>query len=202
MNGVIKPSFGYTSTALVVPTGLSYEAFCAALQTHEYMGESINWWLGDLLVAGTREHGEDKVIQAISATRKKPDTLDSYRNVSEKIEPARRRQSLSWSAHREVCYLQPAEQDAALDFAETHELSSRQIRKYVRGELFVDEKGHVVESADPLTAQQKADQPLDRDQARVELHELLDRLQLCLAVLGASFAAEILRMRQYGKDGE
>lgn len=147
-NGIIKPSFGYTATSLIVPQKMSYEGFCESLQTHEFMGESVNWWLGDLLVSGMTQFGEEKVIQAISATRKKPDTLDSYRNVAKSIEPDRRRKELSWSAHREVCHLSPVEQDNKLQDAVTHHLSSRQLRKYARGEAFIDENGQFVESAD------------------------------------------------------
>ena len=217
MNGVVKSNFEYSATALKVPAGMNYDEFCQSLRTHEFLSESINWWLGDLLVMGTKAYGEDRVVQAISATRKKPDTLDSYRNVAERIEPARRRSELSWSAHREVCMLEPDEQDKKLSDAVEHHLSSRQLRKLVKGELFIEENGNVTESADRDVPQEPApDQPTANEtsststdlptdpearieQARTELNDLLNKVQLYLTILGGSFGDEISRMRQYGE---
>ena len=208
MSGVIKREFGYTGTALSVPQNMRYEAFCESVAAHEYMGESVNWWIGDLLVFGYDKFGEDKTLQAINATRKKPDTLSSYKWVAESIEPARRRQELSWSAHKEVAMLDPCEQDRMLQMAVDHHLSSREIRKMCKGELYIDDNGNVIESADRVPCEDSAPNEIPKDrkeamiaEAKAELCPTILKLRAYLAVLGdnGEFDAVLDRMQQYGE---
>lgn len=78
------------------------------------------WWVGDWLNYGERAYGE-KYAQAMDVTGLEYDTLSSYRWVAAEIEPCLRKQKLSWSHHKEVAALEPAEQAEWLDRAETDE---------------------------------------------------------------------------------
>src|SRR5262252_7309945 len=69
---------------------------------------SSNWWLGDALLIGEARFGEDfaSVVDPKWAEQHKEKIW-----VARKVTPDRRRENLSWSIHREVAALEPAEQE-------------------------------------------------------------------------------------------
>jgi hypothetical protein len=198
-----------TTTSLNVPEDITYESFCQVLNVHQGIEESINWWLGDLMVFGYAKFGEDQTLQAIAETRK-PDTLASYKWVAEAIPPTRRRKDVPFSTHKEVAKLEPHEQVKVLDLAAKHHLSGREVRKYLKGELFITDDGNVAESAG--TDGQPADPFLDDsaptesveariEEARANLNPLLNRLEGYLLILGYQGECDsaIAQLRNYGE---
>jgi len=92
---------------------------------------SVGFWVGDWILYGERAYGE-RYAQGVETCGLSPDTLRGYAWVAERLAPVRRRTGLSWSAHREVAGLAPADADALLDRAEREGLASRDLRRLVQ----------------------------------------------------------------------
>jgi hypothetical protein len=92
---------------------------------------SIQWWLGDMLAVGEARYGE-RYAQAVEATGYAVQTLMHMVFVASHVAPERRRQSLSFTHHKEVASLDPDEQEALLSEAEKREWRSRDMAEAVR----------------------------------------------------------------------
>jgi hypothetical protein len=95
------------------------------------IGRGINWWIGDWVNYGNEKFGE-KYSRAARITGYDAQTLMNMAYVASRFAPTRRRDALSWSHHAEVSALDPAGQDALLDYAEQAKLSVRGLREEVR----------------------------------------------------------------------
>ena len=95
------------------------------------VSRSVMWWIGDWLRFGDGKWGETSA-QAVSMTGRQEQTLlDAQWVASKFVDNSRRREELSWSHHREVAALPPAEADELLDLAEREGLSTRELRAEV-----------------------------------------------------------------------
>jgi transcriptional regulator with XRE-family HTH domain len=92
----------------------------------------LNWWLGDWLNFGQAKYGE-KYTAAIEITGRDRQNLADLAWVAGRYEPARRRESLSWTHHREVAALPSDDQDRLLDTAEREKWSVRALRESIQG---------------------------------------------------------------------
>ena len=99
-------------------------------QKLQSVSRSVMWWIGDWLRFGERRWGE-MYAQAVEDTGRGEDTLRAAKWVAEKFENVRRRTDCSWSHHKEVAALPPAEADELLDLAEREGLSTRELRAEV-----------------------------------------------------------------------
>src|SRR5262245_30929083 len=88
------------------------------------------WW--------TKASGE-KYSQALDDTGLDIQTLTNYAWVANNL--STRRDSLSWSHHREVASLGPAEQAEALETAEREGMTVRQLRDYIKRPLIIPSEG-------------------------------------------------------------
>jgi hypothetical protein len=95
------------------------------------MGRGIGWWIGDWLRFGNRAYGE-RYAPAARVTGYERQSLMNMVYVASRVEPARRREQLSWSHHAEIAPLEPADQDAWLDRAQRDALSVRRLRAAIR----------------------------------------------------------------------
>src|SRR5262249_16906613 len=81
-------------------------------------------------------HGERKwgemYVQAVNATGFEPNYLAIIKYVGESVEPSRRREALSFSHHRLVAPLQPAEQETFLAHAEKNKWTRNQLADAVK----------------------------------------------------------------------
>jgi hypothetical protein len=93
--------------------------------------DSSSWWLGDWLVFGERRYGQ-RYREAISATGLEYKTLRNYAVVARRFEMSRRRDTLSFAHHAEVCALPDADQDRWLDFAQEARWSRSELRRQLR----------------------------------------------------------------------
>ena len=100
-------------------------------QKLQSVSRSVMWWIGDWLRFGDGKWGETSA-QAVSMTGRQEQTLlDAQWVASKFVDNSRRREELSWSHHREVASLPPAEADELLDLAEREGLSKRELRAEV-----------------------------------------------------------------------
>jgi hypothetical protein len=87
-----------------------WESFGRALRDIE---GSIQWWIGDWLNYGEHKFGE-RYAQAVEETHYSYQTLANMKYVASKVEPSRRRENISFSAHAEVAPLSPPDQEKVL----------------------------------------------------------------------------------------
>ena len=127
------PDVSYEATGLVLRDGLSWERWTEIGATLQQMERSVQWWIGDWLNYGERAYGE-KYAQAIETTGMKCQTLMNCAYVASKIDLPARVDSLSWTHHREVAALEPAEQVEWLAKAEAEHMTSRELHEAVRPE--------------------------------------------------------------------
>ncbi len=120
----------YHATGLALPAGMSFEQWVDVGRTLQMMERSVNWWVGDWLNYGEHRYGE-KYTQALEGTDRRLQSLMNMASIAGRIEPARRRPALSWSCHRAVAYLEPADQDRILAEAEVAGWGSREVEEAV-----------------------------------------------------------------------
>ena len=121
---------GASKTALVLPKNISFDEWQEVGQKIIFCAQSCMWWLGDWWAYGENKYGE-RASQAVDIDLA-PNTLTDAGWVARKIESTRRRVNLSWSHHREVAALDPAEQDKLLKEAEEKNLTRCEVRKAAR----------------------------------------------------------------------
>lgn len=103
---------------------------------------SVNWWLGDWLNAGERRYGET-YAQAIVDSGVSYDVLRDCKWVAGRIPPCRRKETLSWSHHREVSGVK--DEHERLDWlakAEAHGWSKTRLRDEIRIDFAAKLNGH------------------------------------------------------------
>jgi hypothetical protein len=91
------------------------------------MARGHQWWIGDLLVYGEEQFGEE-FAQIEAELELEPRTAGNYRWVADKVAATRRRDDLSWSHHAEVARLKPAAQKTLLKWAADEKATVRDLR--------------------------------------------------------------------------
>jgi N6-adenosine-specific RNA methylase IME4 len=120
-----------SDTALNLPDGLSFDDWQRVGETLGRIGRAHQWWIGDWLNYGEAAYGE-KYAQAINETGYEYQTVADIAWTSKAVEVSRRRESLSFSHHREVAPLPPREQTDWLDKAERFGWSKAELRKQIK----------------------------------------------------------------------
>lgn len=130
-NPIEPPPFEFGDRALIVLPGISWDEWVSLWRTAEGMHQSSNFYMGDALLAGSREFGE-RFAQVVD-----PKYIHQQRGamwVCSRIDPARRKPSLSFSLHRELASLEPAEQDRWLDLAEQGAWTVKDLKEEMEAE--------------------------------------------------------------------
>lgn len=117
-------------TGLIISDATSFEEWAAMGEWLQSAERSIMWWIGDWMRFGEHKWGE-KYAQAIAATGHSYQTLANAKWVAEKVHFSRRRENLSWSAHKEVAVLSPELGDKVLSETENEGWSVRETRAAV-----------------------------------------------------------------------
>lgn len=132
---LVVPGFVLEKTGMVPEGKPTFDQWKIALSTLERIDGAVHWWIGDLLNYGEITYREtyDDAVEKTGFERK---TLWDDKWVSERIENSRRRESLSWSHHKEVASLEPDEQDDLLSQAEENDWSKQDLRNAVRKQGF------------------------------------------------------------------
>lgn len=123
----------YSTTALVLPRGLSEEEWENFGYGLAQINDSSNWWIGDWIAAGERA-GWGALEAAAQILGKDAGTLSNIGSVARKIKPARRRAALPFSFHAEVVSLEEEIADGLLEFAEKDGWNRLQLRNAVKAE--------------------------------------------------------------------
>lgn len=97
------------------------------------LGRGVGWWIGDWLRFGNDRYGE-RYAQASRITGYDAQTLMNMVYVASRVDPSRRRESLSWSHHAEIAPLTSDEQEYWLDKAAALRLSVKDLRLMRREE--------------------------------------------------------------------
>lgn len=111
---------------------MSFEQWQAAGAQLQQMGRAVNFWLGDWITYGESRYGE-KYAQAVEVTGLEHQTLMNMVSVAKRVDPERRRDTLSWSHHAEVASLPPAQQEEWLDRAEQEGMTVARLRSRLQG---------------------------------------------------------------------
>jgi hypothetical protein len=122
----LPPPYEYRTHALLVRPGIGWDDWVGLWSSTERMQKSSAFWVGDALLAGRAEFGE-RFAQVID-----PKYIEQQRGpmwVCERIPPPRRRESLSYSLHREIAALSAEVQDRWLDKAEAGSWTVRQLKE-------------------------------------------------------------------------
>jgi hypothetical protein len=93
--------------------------------------DASSWWLGDWLVFGRHEYGE-RHREAIAATGLDDRTLDSLAVIARRFRRSRRRESLSFQHHADVCDMPDAAQESWLNLATKNGWSKGELRLRIR----------------------------------------------------------------------
>jgi hypothetical protein len=102
------------------------------------------WWLGDWLAFGQVKYGR-RYREALVLTALDYQTLRNYTVVARRFEMSRRRDTLSFQHHAEVCALPDVEQDRWLDLAAARGWSRNELRRQVHADLSRDERARVLQ---------------------------------------------------------
>ena len=147
------PGIQVSTTALkVIDPKLTIEQAGEILANAVSMGDTVRWWVGDLLLYAESRWGEESA-QLLDATRLSEHQLTKYRWVAEKVRPSLRRENLSFSHHELVAAQTPDDQARLLAMAEAGGQSVAQFREAIR-----DHKA-LFEEQRPPTMQVVMDQP-------------------------------------------
>jgi hypothetical protein len=121
-----------TPTSLTLPKDLSYEKWAEIGSKIGRVRKFCTWAISDWLNFGEAKYGET-YTQAAALTDYAPEYLCILKHVGAKVDPARRRESLTFSHHKCVAMLEPEDQDRLLREAETNHWSRDELAEAVRG---------------------------------------------------------------------
>lgn len=115
---------------LIDPT-LAYEDFeylCSLLgRVHEW----VRFAIGDAIIQGEALYGQE-AFQAFERFQLSEEAMKEYVRVAQRVPRARRQNGLSWSHHRAVAPLEPAEQKEMLQRAVDEGMSHHSLRAALR----------------------------------------------------------------------
>lgn len=121
-----------SATALTVTDpNISFEQCQDVLEHALGLGDSVRWWVGDLLLYAEARWGEE-YAQLIDGLRLSEHQVRRYRVAAERVAPSRRRENLSFSHHEAVLTLEPPDQARLLNLADTTKMTLDALRDAVR----------------------------------------------------------------------
>lgn len=127
------PGCHFTETGLDIEDFVTYDQWLHIGTVLGRTTRAVQWWVGDWLAHGEHKWGE-KYAQGEARTGIDEKTLQNYNFVSRGVQNSRRRENLSWSHHREIASLPPADQDRLLDKAQTEKWSKLRLRHEINRE--------------------------------------------------------------------
>jgi N6-adenosine-specific RNA methylase IME4 len=132
--GEILSDVAWRGVSLHIPEATTFEEWSRLGKTLQQMERSVMWWIGDWLRFGERKYGET-YTQAVEATGYSLDACKNAKWVAEAYaEPSTRVDGLTWTHHREVAALPPADRAAVLARAASEGLSTRETKALAKRE--------------------------------------------------------------------
>ncbi len=139
---------------LVICPGLSFEEWGEIWASVQGSHESSSFWVGDALVYGEIVFGESLSAALTADGIGRNERTKQCKWVCSRIEPARRRASLSFSVHRAVAKLEATEQDELLCRAETEGWDTKAMLRAVKDR----DEAHGITKGSRRNAQTAAEQ--------------------------------------------
>ena len=118
------------TTGVVVAGPETIEGWSDAFEWCWKVRKASGFWLGDLAMLGEK-FGEE-ATQVLEATGYAYQTIEDAKWVARSIESSRRREDVSFSVHKEIAKLPPAEQDAWLQTAADENLTREEVRRRIK----------------------------------------------------------------------
>lgn len=119
-------------TGLIIANDTSFEEWQSMGDWLQSAERSLMWWIGDWWAFGEARYGARRaIVESDDWLGPTFQTCADAAMVCRKFETSRRREVLTFSQHREVASLLPAQADAVLDEVERHGWSVRETRAAV-----------------------------------------------------------------------
>jgi hypothetical protein len=109
-------------------------SFAAWRSIGAQIGARVNasaWWIGDWMAFGQSKYGRP-YKEAAAATGLDYKTLRNYAVVARRFDVSRRRDTLTFQHHAEVCAMDDSYQERWLDLAAAHQWSRGELRRRIR----------------------------------------------------------------------
>jgi hypothetical protein len=116
------PCGSLSRIGLVLDDRLPYAKWQAIGERLTAQAKATSWWLGDWLAFGEDHYGA-RYADAIERTGLEYKTLRNYAVVARRFGVSRRRDTLSFQHHAELCAMVDSDQDRWLDVAERYRWS-------------------------------------------------------------------------------
>ncbi len=118
---------------LEIDDNLSMKEWKNNLRILRVVNDAVQFWIGDLINFGREKYGIGYVHESMEKFEYEKQTLKDYRWVAEKVQPSLRKDTLSFSHHKEVAFLETDDEKKSwLDIASNKNLSVRDLRKEIR----------------------------------------------------------------------
>jgi hypothetical protein len=151
MNDLITVQGTIDTVSWTAPSGMTWDEWCLVGSKFQKVAGSIRWWLGDWLNEGEKRYS-DTYTQAVEATGHGVQYLKDCKWVAKAVPKSVRQDTLTWTHHSHVAKLDTEAQAALLQFAATHELSSRELFEEVRQyQALLADSGKVEELEEELS---------------------------------------------------
>ena len=141
-----------SETNLILDPDITYERYEGLCSFVGRLSRASAWWIGALINQGEALFGE-KYAQAAELTGLSYDRLSTYAWVERHVHPSNRNPALSFSHHEAVAKMVPQEQSEWLDKAVEEDLSRRQLREEIRGDVEPRERPPLLDAAKAVTGQ-------------------------------------------------
>lgn len=125
------PGITVTPNSIELPPDTTKATWSKLLNQVVRLGNSSNWYLGDLAHFGMQNFPES-VVEFCKVRQLDYSTVRHRAMVSRAIPPASRRQKLAWAVHETVCQLDLFHQNKFLTLADTEKMSVSELRQAVR----------------------------------------------------------------------
>lgn len=137
-----RGKFEFSATGMRVLRPASFEEWQAVGDWLRVLEKSVSWWIADWVRYGEMTY-EEQSAQALSAregeaaqaTGWTPETIKQYSRIAAQVPPTSRDPDLTFSHHREVADLPPADQQVWLKRAKDEDWSCTRLRGELRTAL-------------------------------------------------------------------
>lgn len=175
MTIALRSEIQFTVTGLVLPPDLSFDEWSDYGERLFAMERGVMWAIGDWWRFGNHRYGE--AAAAALDSRYAYQTFMDAAWVAGAIEVSRRRETLTFSHHKEVAPLAPDEQDYWLAEAEKSQWTRAELRSHIK-------RGTT------------EDQPIEELPAWKQLTEVMSDLEVLLSSAAADIAAAVPTRRR------
>lgn len=142
-NGLLlgMPSIEYAPSGLIISPVKAvveyadYDSWCKTLNHLRLIEGATQWWIGDWLNYGEHRWGE-KYVQAVNESEAQRWRV--YASVAGKYDMLSRNNSLSWSHHLAVAYIEEPRRTELLELAVGDHLSVAELRKLIKEPLQIE----------------------------------------------------------------